>query len=599
MEPVAHQERLQQMAHQLQEQVRSHLPDLPLQVHCTFKQASLMVLGQHSREYQPETNHVLSVLEAAVQSLPVAWGLALTASASPVATLPVKLFLRQIGEKQPYVTHPFDWHLETVALPTLHDLPTTIEEEEDPDSDAAIAAPPPPTTATAPPAAVSPSQANAAERQPARPVSQPSAAPRPQRPLPWLAIGGAAAAIAVLGTATYALTRPCVLGSCVPVNTAQSLSQTSLQNLQTAKSEADLEPIRQQITETQQTLAQVPSWSPYYGQVQPVRQAIEQVLLAEDKAAAAIAKGQTIPQAASEWQATQSLWQEAIAQMEAVPTESPWHNFAQQRLVTYQTNLEAVKRRLGTEAAAQKSLQTAKETATIAEARAGIIGSSDTPLQALQLARSTWQVAVNQAKAVPPETTSYTEAKGLLDVYQAKLKDIRDRANGEQRSTTAFNQAKQLAQQATTLQQRNQWPEAISTWRNALNAAKNVPQGTSRYAEAQNLVESYTDKLRQTVTLSRARVQLEKVCAGKPRICNYSIPGNEIRVVLTSAYRRALQLAAVTSNAGDLLTREKTMEHLNSLETALQAVCDNAGVPLTLTDSFGETLTTLMPGGGG
>ncbi|HEY9615649.1 MAG TPA: hypothetical protein V6C64_02335 [Microcoleaceae cyanobacterium] len=616
MEPVAQQDGLQRIAQRLQEDLRLLLISVPVQIQCVLKQGSLMVLGQHPAGTTLNPEQVFGKLEQSIVGLPPDLLTVLADTTTPPA-IPTKLYLRVAGQKQPYTFHTFEfvpkladpeplWSMEPdFSSPTLVDSSSAdnwpelsgktgfdrARAEADPygndyslDNGSHLAY------------SDQSSDLDLAESPSFTPPAKATAASRSSfKSLPWFIVAGGLGAVVMAG-AGFLLSRPCVIGACESLQTAQQTSQQAAELAKTAKSPAELAQIQQQLVDAQRSLDSIPSWSGQYATAQALQQSLQQVTAAESQAEAAQQKMKTVPQSVSEWQATQSLWQQAIAQMQAVPPDSALHAFAQERLADYQQSLAATKKLMAMEQQAQKQLQSAKDTAQIAEARQGIAQE----LQDWQLVQSTWQVASNSLKPISQMTTSYAEAQQLQANYRSKLAAVRSRTGKEQLAHRAYAQAVNLANQATARQQQNQWSQALVSWRQAIAVAKQVPAETTQYAEAQNLVTTYTTSLEQAENLVRVRTDLEKACASiAPRICNYKITNDLIKVTLTQSYQRTLRAKGYISySEGDYDTWQGIRKHLKTLEDALQAISDNAGLPVEVYAAGGsELIGSFNPGG--
>ncbi|MGI0487504.1 hypothetical protein ACN4EK_18830 [Pantanalinema rosaneae CENA516] len=614
MEPVAQQEGLQRIAQRLQEDLRLLLIPVPVQIQCVLKQGSLMVLGQHPAGTTLDPAQVFGKLEQSIATLPSELTIGLYDTAPP-SVIPTKLYLRVLGQKQPYTFHTFDFvpklpRPQSVEIPDLawHEpsfVDSLVDDEvrEQSDfNDLHSRQSHDPDRFEDESSLVYSSDSGDMDRAdplgwtPTTDIStQTRTRSRSSKSFPWLIVAGGLGAVVMAG-AGFLLSRPCVIGACEPLQTAQQTSQQAAELAKTAKSPAELAPLQQQLVAAQRSLDQIPSWSGHYATAQALRQSLEQVTTAEQQVETAQQKMQTVPQPMSEWQATQALWEQAIAQMQAIPPESALHAFAQERLADYQQRLAATNQLMAMEQTAQKQLQTAKDTAQVAEARQGIAQE----LSDWQLVQSTWQVAINALKQVPQMTTSYAAAQQLQPNYQAKLAAARSRSGQEQLAKRSYAQAVNLANQATARQKQNQWSQALVSWRQAIAAAKRVPTDTAQYAEAQNLVTSYTTSLQQAENLVRVRTDLEKACAAiTPRICNYRITNDLIRVTLTQTYQRTLMAKGYVSySEGDYDTMQGIRRHLKTLENALQIISDNAGLPVEVYAAGGsELIGSFSPGG--
>ncbi len=597
MDAVVQQDKLKRIAQKLQEQLQPRSPSIPLQVQCALKD-SLMVLVQHPPGNAPSAEQVFETLEQSILELPNE----LTTSIVESKGAKVKLLLRVLGQQKPYAYHTIELipsliqfdpealfeSSEVAASPTeldegehIADEPEAVEAIADGSGklavyegelDAESATPLP--------------EADGDEGTGWRKTSRRFVLP----PWFWLGVGGMATAMLV-GGSLFALTRPCVIGGCPSLQQAQTLVQQSAQTLRSGgssqQSTADL-------LEAQRLTSAIPPWSSYHGEAQAFKQRLNQALVAETKAATATQKAESAAQPIAEWQATQSLWKGAIAQMSTVPKDSPLFGFAQERLIAYRANLLFADQRIKAEQDAQQRLTTAKKTAGLAEVRQ----NTAQQLAEWQLAQSTWQMAINNLTQIPNSTTSQAEAQQLMEGYTQKLQAVGDRATKEQQAAKIYAQAQSAAQRAKTLQQQNQWAQAVTAWQAALAAAKQVPDGSLLTAEAQTLMATYTGSLKQAEGVVRVRSDLERICTSEGKICDYTITNTVIDVRFSPSYeRRVRTLGGLSSFSGDAEALYKIDKHLASLRTALQTVCTNSGVPMAVYNSDNEQIGSLIPGG--
>jgi hypothetical protein len=577
-----------------------------MQIQCVVQQGKLMVLGQHPPDSAPDPRVIFDALEQAIQTLLPACSDELILRSDVPAQ--AKLYLRVSGERQPYASHSVQLRLPTQASLLATESTEVAEPETEEPTDLDLAPSSDQADATEHGATTDsiydPTYVEASDLVPLDSALEPSIGEVSSRPprsplLSWL-MAGVGVSVAGFAAGLWVMSRPCVLGACEPLQTAQTLSQQSLQVMQTAKTRQELQQAQQTLTEATRLLQSVPAWSSHHGDAQALQQTdqshlqtLDRVLAAESKADTATQNSQALPQPIATLQATQALWQEAIAQLQTVPQTDVLYAFAQRRLAAYETNRAAIVTLITAEQQAQKTLSLAKETAKIADARQGIAQTPDN----WQLAQSTWQVAINTLRAIPTSTTSYTEAQQLLVSYQGKLAVARDRATQEQIAKKAFTQALALAQRAEAAQRQNQWSQAVATWRDALTTIKQVSNNTAYSDPAQPLVASYGTSLKQAeaqlqvaAAMQRTRDDLNRICTGSPRMCSYTIANNAIRVQFTPAYERQLRIAFVVGQSGDKGTLGGVLNHIETLQTALQAIADNAGLPLEVYSADGSEL---------
>ncbi|PZV10565.1 MAG: hypothetical protein DCF22_16380 [Leptolyngbya sp.] len=596
MDTGLQQDNLKRIAQTLQEQLQPRSPSIPLQVQCALKE-SLLVLVQHPPGNAPNPQQVFETLEQSILELPNE----LTAPIVEAKGAKVKLFLRVLGQQKPYAYHTielvpallqFDPEAlfkpsEVVAIPEkanasgIDEPESLVEASLDESGKLAVY------ESDFNSASISSlTEDDADERTPSLKSDRRFALP----PWFWLGVGGVATVVLV-GGSLFALTRPCVIGSCPSLQQAQTLVQRSAQ---TTRSGGSSQQSTADLLEAQRLASAIPPWSSYYGEAQAFKQRLNQALAAETKAGAATQKAESAAQPIADWQMTQTLWKEAIAQMSAVPKDSPVYAFAQERLITYRANLLFADQRIKAEQDAQQRLNTAKKTAGLAEARQ----NTAQQLPEWQLAQSTWQVAINNLTQIPNGTTSQPEAQQLIEGYTQKLQTVGDRVTKEQQAAKVYAQAQSAAQRAKTLQQQNQWSQAVTAWQAALAAAKQIPNDSVLTDEAQTLMATYTGSLKQAESVARVRSDLERICTAEGKICDYTITNTQIEVRFSPSYeRRVRTLGGLSSFSGDAETLYKIDKHLASLRTALQTVCTNSGVPMAVYNSDNEQIGSLIPGG--
>jgi hypothetical protein len=423
-----------------------------------------------------------------------------------------------------------------------------------------------------------------------------------------LIVAGVGLSLAVFSSSLYVLTRPCAIGVCRAIPEAQGLSQQSTATLQNPGSGKDVLEAQQQLLDAIEILESIPVWSSYHNQAQELLKAyeaqaerVDEMVTALKTAARAAYKSENPPHPASRWIEVQSLWREAIAQLEQLPTKSNLQPLAQQKIKEYKANLAQTNQRLVKERQAQGYIRSAKEAALIAEARQGVAQT----LPHWQLVYSTWQLAMNRLKQIPQGTTAYEEATQLSALYLPKMASVRDRKAQEQFATNAYTQGLRIAQLAKNSQSDSQWSMALIHWRNALNYLNQVPNGTFYYAKAQSLVAPYTQALKQAqgqlqvvLKLQQARSDLHQTCFGKTQqVCSYTLTSNAIQVRLSPTYmQKVRQTATIAKARGDSNVQAGVVNHILTLGEALEAISDNARIRVDVYNPDGSLIETHMPG---
>ncbi len=650
---------LANLAHHLQEVLRLEnatqfetlqLQTVPLQIHCVLKGMTLMVLGQHPPHPPLSPAPVFTSLERALRTLPPE----LMATVFDPSLLPcriqVKLYLRSLGQRQPHALHTFTFVPVFIASPSfLQTLETAIEDDADipPESNesdyafsagadfrldpeldllenpelnqtAALVTESSPGFEPDPEFGLEPEFEPGTEpvSEPTAPLARVGSSPTPlpsgfsystadvRPPIPWLVIGLVGGLAAVLSS-TFVLTRPCVLATCQPLQTASRLNQEFVQTAQSAQSAEDLQRAQSRLEEINRQLEQVPGWSGRSADAQTLRQQsqthsthLKAVLAALDSASQATRQADSQPKAGN-GRTESELWQAAIAQLSTVPPASPLYNFAQTKLLEFQDSLASVSRQSLSRGQAAQKLAVAKSTAKKAEERQKTAQTQEE----WQLTKSTWLTAMKALQEIPPTAPTYAEGQQLLPTYQAQLTRVNDRLAQLQQHRQAYTQTLAIADRARTLEQQNQWTAAVATWRDALQRAQQIPADAPDAAQVQILIPTYTSALKQAqgklqATLAQQRIQtdLEKVCAGSPKICSFAIAPDVIRLQLTSAYEQSLGNAFAVGQSADPGTYGKTVLHINTLQTALQTICNNAGIPLDVYSANGtEVVGSFNP----
>ncbi|MGA7935765.1 MAG: hypothetical protein WCA35_19600 [Kovacikia sp.] len=615
-ENLSDQKTLQQFTEKLQGRLLSMPQEILFQVQCVVSRGNLMVLSQHSPDEKPDLQEVFEVLQQAIHTWLPDFTWAIFHSATVPSASEAKLYLRAWGQKHPYAYHHFNLCpanlAESEPLPGESAEPlsshgkqveATLDRREAMES-----------SGTGGRLALVATDSDWESLLLVEPAPfEEKKAPWVQADfgrsqwLPWILAGVGVSVISFAG-GMFLMSRPCMIKQCEPLEKAEVLNQQAMQTIQEAKSGQDLRQAQRQLNAASQVLKAIPSWSQRHGEAQTLLKAdqshlmlLERVLMAEGQAESALQKAQTLPQSVNGWREIQLLWQGAIAQLKTIPQKPPFDSFVQQRLAIYQGNLATINQYITAEQQAQKKLAAAKSAANIANGRQSLAQSPEN----WQRVQVTWQVAVNHLRQIPNTTTSFGEAQQLLGEYESKLGVARDRVTQENLAKKALDQAVTLAKKAALLQQQNQWTPAVATWRNAVNQLAQVPDGTIYHNQAQSLVSSYANSLQQAetqlnlvVAQQKIRADLDRVCAGTPKTCIYVITPELIQVQFTPTYEKALQQAYTAGQAGNYPLLGGAVNHVDSLQAALQAISNNAGMTLEVYSSNGmDLLGSFNPGG--
>jgi len=628
MTVAARQSKAQILEVKLQKHLQAAgLKKLPLYISCDFRDDSLTVVGEHPRSVVIKAKPTFTVLEAAILEI------------EPESIEQIGLCLKITGQKQPYAFHSFTMHNPVLSRPRTVEVRKKAEEIPAAETGIVLA-----TNAA--------DTADAVEEMPLETDikeggdneyfpdlsessnnSDPIAfkvttipgdfAENPFNPLdmeavtvsqtpkysPWAvlaATGIVSLAAIILAGGYYLLSRPCVIGECPALTNAKQLSDNSIRTLKTSKVANSPEEAQKQVKGAIALLEPIPAWSIHRGEAQTAlekyRQQSQNVNSAIDGARlaqSAARKTENPPVSAANWQEAQALWQSAIAQLGEIPRDSPVYPYAQKKFKEYRKNLATGNKQLGTEKQAEETLIEAKNKAQIAEAREAVAQTAESWIQ-VQIG---WEQALEILSEIPSNTKSYQQGKLLVPRYETKLSQARERKNIEGISENAYTQAVTLAAEARIFEGKNGWFKASENWRRALSYAEQVPAATSYSQKAKPLIESYKISLQQAEVklqeernLQKARTDLDKTCKGKPKICDYTVSNGLIAVQMNPDYVEKLQQTFIQANNNNSVkTRQAVEKHVETLQKALEAIGDNAKIPMQVYDGDGKRIASHEP----
>lgn len=605
---------LQILEEDLQRQLQEvGFQNLPLQISCSFVEETLMVVGEHPPSLTLKASPTLAAIQSAVVKL------------QPKAIQQVGICLKLLGQKHPYAFHSFSMEPsflsraavsksrvptnsaivpvslrreeETIGLEgkesiATEDLDSSQEEFSDISASSNY-----PESIIIQAAEISESDGNPFDANDLEPVTKKSFR-FSLVALIWVI--GAGTVTALLLSFAYALTRPCVIGKCTAFADAQQLNQQSVNTLKAKKTINSVEEAQGKLNQAIANLEAIPFWSPRYSEAQKQlrnyrgqKKNLDSVIAAVEKGKSASIKSQNPPHSEENWIEIKSIWEEAIIPLTKIPKDSPVYPFSQNKLKEYKANLAAANKRLLTEEQGETKLNSAQNTARITEAREGV---AQLP-ESWQKVESGWQTSVTMLGSIPKGTTAYEQAKVLLPKYETKLAKARDRKTIEEIAEDSYTQAVTAAAQARIFEQRKGWFQASEYWQNALTYAQEVPTTTSYYVKARPLITSYKASLQEVKAklqvervLLKARNDLDKVCNGSPKVCDFTISDKLIAVQMTPGYVQKLQQTFLKAGDKDVKTRQGVEKHLKTLQVALEAISDNAGVPMKLYDAEGKAI---------
>jgi hypothetical protein len=582
---------LEILGHRLQEGLQTKLSPLAaVRVQCQLEDAKLVILVQHPPDVKPDTQQTFQCLEQIVlgdyRSL----------------SRRVQIYLRVAGQKQPYACYSFDVEaMGEVPLAEGRDAAEIADEETEADSPPQVEKPPIPHPWDEP---IPESEPVAEAQPPEAPI--PKAKPSKMSLLPTVVAGVGLSAVIFLGT-LYVLTRPCTIGECRAIPEAEQLSQQSIERLQNPSSGKEVLEAQEQLHDAIDLLAAIPFWSKHHGQAQErladyraQAERVEDMVAALQTAARAAYASQNPPHPPAQWSEVQSLWREAITRLEQLPEDSNLQPLAQRKLKEYQNKLEEINQRIVKEQEANQNLEAAKEAALIARARQGVAQE----LSHWQLVHATWLTALNRLERIPQGTMAYEEAQALTADYRNQAASTRDRKTKEQIAANAYEQGVRLAQYAQAAQNKGQWSAAVIHWDEALTYASQIPSDTYYSPKAKKMVESYAQALQQAqaglqvaTRIQEARRDLNQACYGATPVCSYAINNNVIQVQLSPTYVQAVRQTAINSQLSrNSEAHAGIVNHVLRLEEVLEAIANNAQIPLEVYTSDGVLLESHQPG---
>ncbi|MGB3495255.1 MAG: hypothetical protein WBA57_21170 [Elainellaceae cyanobacterium] len=406
------------------------------------------------------------------------------------------------------------------------------------------------------------------------------------------------------GTLAYGLTRPCVIGSCPIISSAETTGSEALELLQTNPSAESVILAYDHIIEANYTLSSIPFWSEYYdqaqlllGEFQEDADLVSQIVSAQRLARKASITTQDPPHPTQVWQEVQGQWQEAIALLDDIADRAIVADLVNDKLADYQAQLALVNQRIQQEQNAQEAVISARDAIQMAEARESVARS----LESWQLVHVTWQVVINRLDEVSEQTMAYAEAQQLAAIYQPRLTAAYELKLKEELSSSTYNKALAMAEQAINMERRGQWSEAVAHWQYALNSAEQVPQETSYFDPAQSLLNAYGEALGQAEGQATAATAVEQIrpvldqgCGATPDLCTFATAANEVSIYLGAGYDATVQqmmLAGGVSVSSNYAETSKAATLLRAIANA----GDTSQIEVAVYNSSGNLIGTYMP----
>ncbi len=618
----------------LKDQLHAHMGRIvPFTVQCVFKDGVLWVLSEHPPEIVIDTEETFRVLEKILQA------------EEPVVQLPVRLYLRTVGQKQPYSTENFAIYpvvsdrppeqLESIEkaempIPTKNTTTSNVKRFQPPPivdklSDSASSKSPADLTEdtlsdelTIEQMSLANTNTNSDKNLNSDPVESnseeaedfahnvqsafsPADNALPKAKKTGLLIGGGLS-LAAIGLGLFAITRPCVLGACPQLQQSHQLAEKSLATINPAVTGQELQAAQSNLRQSITNLKTVPFWSGSYAQAQTDLKKYERHSTMLDLAVTGINKAerateptqkQPVTQAA--WQESQKLWEGAISDLEKVSTDSEIYPLAQQKQGEYQQKLDAVKQNITSEVNASKSLESAK-VLSLATSQKQPQAQSLEQWQALQ---KDWKTVSGLINGIPAGSSTYAEAQTLKKLYEPQILIVNAKLEKEKVAGDFSQKSETAAQVAKKFQKDQKLDESLSQWNNAIALLQKIPNDSIYQAGAQKRIPEYNAAMQKVISTknqAQADRDLKQTCDGKPQVCSYQIADKAITVKLMPEYTQTVRKTALAANTqGDNNAKIGLIKHLQSLGTALEAVSDNNRIPIQLYFENGKLMQTYTP----
>jgi hypothetical protein len=401
----------------------------------------------------------------------------------------------------------------------------------------------------------------------------------------------------------YFFTRPCVLDECSLIPQTKKIADESLSSLSENSDRTTLIEINKQLAEAINNLQKIPSWSTYHAEAEQLisdyqveLNQIQELLAAFQLAEKAKAITHQAPLSQEKWQEIAELWQKSLNIL-STNSRDDRNILVNKKIEEYQQKLAIIKEKIQQEQEGKKYLLSAQDAAKLGESRQ-ILASS---LTNLQLVEATWRTAIERLEKIPIETTAYSQKQDLLASYIAKFLEAQQRTKEEELAIKLYNQAINEAKLAKNSEAENQWSLAVSSWRNALTSIQEVPEKSFQAPKAIKLVQPYQEALNKAqanlkiaLLKEQAKNDLSNTCSNSPKICDYSISNNLIKVFLSKEYINQLQQLSNQGNNNNS-KNERVINHISQVEKNFKFISSKYGLPLEVYHSEGNLMIKYEP----
>ncbi|NES83044.1 MAG: hypothetical protein F6K10_17460 [Moorea sp. SIO2B7] len=200
----------------------------------------------------------------------------------------------------------------------------------------------------------------------------------------------------------------------------------------------------------------------------------------------------------TEKQAAISAWQTSMDELAQIPPATLAGKMAKTKLKAYQRDFRQVSGLIAGNNRTNNLIGAAKQ---FAFAAAQMGQNPPHNVTRWQQCENMWKLAIQRLQSVPLEDPGYLEAQSLLATYSNNLATIQIRRQAEANSVRALEQAEGKIQRllASTPTNANSVNRnlTMSQLQGIINQLRKVQTGTTAYTEAQTLLKSAENKLKQ------------------------------------------------------------------------------------------------------
>jgi hypothetical protein len=438
------------------------------------------------------------------------------------------------------------------------------------------------------------------------------------RPFAWPMVAiGSGLVIALAGL--YALTRPCVIGSCSALPEAEQRATGAKQILRNAAAAPDLLSAQRQLNQSLGQLQAIPPWSGVYidsqamlrsGGYQQLLFEIDRALMALERDQQAQVLAQKTPQTPRDTEELTQLRYSALGLLEAIPAESPLSHFVQGKIQEHKSRLSQVTQDSRQNEQAIVHLHQAEQAAVLAQSRQENAKS----LKDWQEVAATWQSVLQLLSQVPLGSSSYESARQSSNRYLPLWVKADKRRQLEQEAQKRYQQAIQLAKSAQTAQAQQQSSQAVIQWQQAIAQLTAIAPQSLQFNAARALLPSYRlalgqaqNQLQRKMEWQAINQELDRLCKPIPnkptpnkpitpnstKICDYILSDRQIRLTLTPNYLAQVWNTSLQAQAqANIPTQMAILNQVARLEQNLQLLSQKTGLPIEVYNPQGAVISS-------